>query len=146
MKLIGSLLLLLIFFISCEKENKPDSPKPPVISILSIHPDTIRQFQDSVIVVLRYEDANGDIGEENPDKGVIEVKDSRLLQPDWYHVKPLAPVDNAIKIEGTLRLRLNTVFLLGNGAPEPVQFSFRMRDRFGNFSDKVTSKTLLIVQ
>lgn len=144
MKLFIQLLFLMVL-VSCEQKNLADSPVPPVVSILSISPDTIQQFQDSVIVILRYEDMNGDLGDPDADVGVVEIKDSRLAEPDWFHVQPLAPLDVNIKIEGTLRIKLNSVFLLGNGTVEPVNFTIRMKDRAGNFSAAVQSETLYIV-
>jgi len=144
MKLLIQLLFLMVL-VSCEQKNLADSPVPPVVSILSISPDTIQQFQDSVIVILRYEDMNGDLGNPDADVGVVEIKDSRLAEPDWFHVQPLAPLDVNIKIEGTLRIKLNSVFLLGNGTVEPVNFTIRMKDRAGNFSAAVQSETLYIV-
>lgn len=144
MKLLLSIFVLMCLA-SCEKTNLEDSPVPPVISIISISPDTIKQFQDSVIVMLRYEDKNGDLGHPDADVGVVEIKDSRLPQPDWFHVQPLAPLDVNIKIEGTLRIKLNSVFLLGNGAIEPVRFTIRMKDRAGNFSEAVQSEILYII-
>ena len=145
MKLLLSIFALMCLA-SCEQKNLEDSPVPPVVSILLISPDTIKQFQDSVIVILRYEDMNGDLGNPDADVGVVEIKDSRLAQPDWYHVQPLAPLDVNIKIEGTLRIKLNSVFLLGNGSIEPVRFAIRMKDRAGNFSAAVQSEILYIVQ
>jgi len=144
MKLLIQSLVLMVL-VSCEQKNLADSPVPPVVSILSISPDTIQQFQDSVIVILRYEDMNGDLGNPDADVGVVEIKDSRLAEPDWFHVQPLAPLDVNIKIEGTLRIKLNSVFLLGNGTVEPVNFTIRMKDRAGNFSAAVQSETLYIV-
>ena len=37
---------------------------------------------------IQYEDPNGDIGSDDPDGQDIEVKDSRLNTPDYYHLKP----------------------------------------------------------
>jgi hypothetical protein len=131
-------------FSSCKKEEEIAEAKAPVIGIISITPDTVKQFSDSVFIEIQYEDPNGDIGSADPDGQDIELKDSRLNTPDYYHVKPLAPAGYSIFIKGTLRIKLNTLFLLGNGQFETANFTIKLRDQSGKWSNEVTTDPVII--
>ena len=137
---IGMILLVS----ACKKEETLPPQSAPVIGILSVTPDTLVQYQDSVVIVIQYEDQNGDLGSIDPDKHDLEIKDSRLQFADTYHVKPLSPDGYSLFIRGTLNVTLPTMFLLGNGNLEQVTFSIRMRDRAGQWSAEVDSDPIFI--
>ena len=104
---IGVMLLgVFAFSSSCKKEEEIAEAKAPVIGVISIGPDSVKQFTDSVFVEIQYEDPNGDIGSADPDGQDIEVKDSRLNTPDYYHVKPLTPTGYSLFIRGKLKIKL----------------------------------------
>ena len=134
------LLGVFAFTSSCKKEEEI----APVIGVISIGPDTVTQFTDSVFVEIQYEDPNGDIGSDDPDGQDIEVKDSRLNTPDYYHLKPLTPAGYSLFIRGKLRIKLNTLFLLGNGQFETVTFTIKLRDQSGKWSNEVTTDPIVI--
>jgi hypothetical protein len=141
-----SALIMIILVISCKKKKTETPPDPvPTIEIISVSPSTVTEFTDSVIIKLKYKDANGDLGDESPDELSLYVKDSRLPNPDKFHVKPLAPVisDN-IPIEGELTIKLNSLFLLGAGTTELTVLNIKMKDRAGNWSAEVTSPQITI--
>ena len=132
------------FSSSCKKEEVVEESKAPVIGVIAINPDTVTQFTDSVFVEIQYEDPNGDIGSIDPDGQDIEVKDSRLNTPDYYHVKPLTPSGYTLFIRGKMRIKLNTLFLLGNGQFETVTFTIKLRDQSGKWSNEVTTDPVVI--
>lgn len=134
-----------IFFASCKKEEIQSNPVP-FLKIESVTPTTITQFLDSVVVVLTYDDGDGDLGFDHPDSSALEVLDSRLPYPDYYFVKPLAPVGETLHIRGTLRLELTSPFLLGNGGDEIIQYSIRIKDRSGNWSNTVITPDITVQQ
>lgn len=144
----GAIVLMLLgvfaFTSSCKKEEEIAEAKAPVIGVISIGPDTVTQFTDSVFVEIQYEDPNGDIGSDDPDGQDIEVKDSRLNTPDYYHLKPLTPAGYSLFIRGKLRVKLNTLFLLGNGQFETVTFTIKLRDQSGKWSNEVTTDPIVI--
>jgi hypothetical protein len=149
MKLINAYFSLLVFGTillasACKKEETLPAQAAPVIGILSITPDTLVQYQDSVVIKIQYEDPNGDLGSIDPDKHDLEIKDSRLQFADTYHVKPLSPEGYSLFIRGTLSVTLPSMFLLGNGNLEQVTFSIRMRDRAGQWSSEVDSDPIFI--
>lgn len=132
---------------SCKKdEEEPVQNTAPTISIASLSTDSVKEFVDSVIVEISYRDAQGNLGSIDPDVNDLEVKDSRLNQPDFYHVKPLAPEGYTLNISGKLRIRLSTLFLLGIGDQENATFTIRLRDQSGEWSAPVTTDPITIVR
>ncbi|MCX8081402.1 MAG: hypothetical protein N3F09_09210 [Bacteroidia bacterium] len=134
------------FFLSCKKKKSAPPPDPvPVIELVSITPTSVIQFKDSIIIVIKYKDNNGDLGEYSPEDHPLHVKDARLTQPDTYHVKPLAPPsDKDIPIEGNLSIRINNLFLLGSGNSEVTHFKIKLRDRAGNWSNEINTPQVII--
>jgi hypothetical protein len=141
------LISLPLLLNSCKKEeDEPVQNTAPTISIASLSTDSVKEFVDSVIVEISYQDAQGNLGSIDPDVNDLEVKDSRLSQPDFYHVKPLAPEGFTLNIIGKLRIRLSTLFLLGIGDQETATFTIRLRDQSGEWSAPVTSDPIKIVR
>jgi len=142
---LAMLLLVACLCSACKKENETSSFSP-VINFLSISPDTVVEFQDSVIIKLRYEDQDGDIGFDNPDEPVIWVKDARLSQEDFFHIPPLTPNEENLSIQGELYIRLKPLFLFGNGNSEQVTFSIKLRDRSNNWSETIQTSPIVIIK
>ena len=141
------LISLPLLLNSCKKEeDNLVENTAPTISIASLSTDSVKEFVDSVIVEISYQDAQGNLGSIDPDINDLEVKDSRLSQPDFYHVKPLAPEGFTLNISGKLRIRLSTLFLLGIGDQETATFTIRLRDQSGEWSAPVTSDPITIVR
>jgi hypothetical protein len=139
------LCLIITFTVTSCKKDEPEK-FPPVINFLSISPDTVVQFQDSVIILIRYEDQDGDIGFDNPDEPVIWVKDSRLPEADLFHLPPLTPDKQNLSIQGELYIRLKPPFLFGNGNIEQVTFSIKLRDRSNNWSETIQTTPIAIIR
>ena len=137
MKHLLSYLLASMVLFSCKKDKT--LPPEPTIELVSVSPMNVEQFKDSVEVVIQYQDNNGDIGDVSPDVYSLQVEDSRLTNPDWYHIQPLAPLDVELKIEGQIKIRLNTLFLLGNGNEEFSTLTIKLKDRAGNWSNEVAT-------
>jgi hypothetical protein len=126
---------------------KPDEPSPvaPEISILEVAPTAVGAYEHPIEVTLHYRDAQGDLGEADPDSASLRVRDSRLNADDWYHVPPLTPNQMELSIEGDFLVQIPPLFLLGNGDQETTTLSFQLYDRAGNASNEVTSETILIL-
>jgi hypothetical protein len=136
-----TIIFLQVLF-SCKKD-KPLPPEP-TIELVSVSPMDVEQFKDSVEVIIKYTDNNGDLGDTSPDVYSLQVKDSRLANPDWYHIAPLAPLDVELKIEGQLKIRLNTLFLLGNGSEEFSTLTIKLKDRAGNWSNTIATSAIAV--
>jgi hypothetical protein len=144
-KLAFGLIGILILLGACQPDESP-LDLAPVLRVESISPTNPKQFEDTITMVIFYEDANGDLGSEDPDENVLSVKDSRLNIPDFYHVKPLAPIGTEVSIQGTFEVNLRTAFLLGNGDSEEITFTVQIKDRAGNYSEAVVSPTITVVK
>ena len=116
----------------------------PQIAFVSLSPDTVENFKNSVTLTISYKDNNGDLGYENPDVYALSVKDSRLDLEDWYHVPPLAPPGYAIKIQGNLQIVLNSMFILGNGDREQASLTVKIKDRAGHWSNVIHTPAIVI--
>jgi hypothetical protein len=103
-----------------------------------------KQFSDTVVITLKYKDGDGDLGFESADSLSVEVKDMRFEKPDYYHLRPLAPLDKKIAITGEIRIALKNVFLLGSSSQENTQFSIRIKDRAQHWSNRLTTKSVTI--
>ena len=140
------LLFISVLILSCKTETAPVFPDKPTLKSITLSHTQIQEFKGNVILTLSYEDGDGDLGEDDPDKNTLWVKDSRLPDADLYHVQPLAPLESNVPIQGTLQVKLNRLFLLGNGVSEQVSFTVKIQDRSGKWSDEVVSPSIEIVK
>ena len=87
----GLLIFMSILCISsCQKEDEVLFD----ISLLNTSPLSIQEFQENIIVEIEYNHSKGFMGFYDPDYLSLEVKDSRLTNPDYYHLIPLNPPSN----------------------------------------------------
>lgn len=143
MKKLTIVLLGVAFILSaCKKEE--ETPPNPVLDIVSVEPSTVTEFDDSLVITISYVDPQSDLGYEDPDTYPLEVKDSRLENPDLYHVQPLAYEQVDAHIEGQIKLILSNLFRLGNGNSETTTLTIRMQDREGNWSNEAVSDQITI--
>jgi hypothetical protein len=127
---------------SCKKDSAVS--EVPSIKMLGVSSTDILQFKDSLVITLEYTDGNGDIGETDPDKNALQIKDRRLTNADYYFVKPLAPPGSGIKIKGTISVQVRNTFLLGTGNSEITNFDIKLRDRKGNWSNNISTPEITI--
>ena len=130
---------------SCTKELPADYYHPK-LSNLTISLDTVTEFADTLLITFDYEDMDGDLGFEDPNINSLTVKDSRLQNADTYHVQPLAPVGNELKINGTLQVKLNGLFVVGNADIESLHFTVQIKDRESHKSNELVSEEIVVVR
>lgn len=128
----------------CGGEEIVTVNKNPQIQFVSVSATNVKQFKDSLTIVFEYKDGDGDIGETDPDKNAIQIKDSRLVKPDYYFIKPLSPPGSEIQTKGSIALKLKSVFLLGTAMSETASFEIRLKDRAGNWSNIITTPPITI--
>lgn len=139
------LMLGVLLSSGCKKDEVLADPIP-FIKLESINPTTVQEFSDNITMVLSYDDGDGDLGFSNADSLALEVHDSRLTNPDFYHVQNLAPEDQVLHIRGTIQVIIDAPFLLGTGATEIIHYKVRIKDRAGNWSNIVTTPDITITQ
>jgi len=145
MKRILFLLIIFIVVSSCEKEH-PEEYYHPSISNISVMPLELYQFIDTLVISFNYEDMDGDIGFEDPNIYALKVKDSRLENPDWFHVQPLSPLGETIPISGTLEIQINSIFLLSTANQESLTYTLSIQDRQGHWSNELVSMPITIMR
>lgn len=141
-----SRLTLVVFLLaasSCKKEEP--IPVAPQIIFTRISASTVEQFNNSITVEFQYEDHQGDLGEPDPDNYSLRIKDSRLLNFDWYHIPPMTPDLQELHIKGYYSVQLPVLFILGNGSQETASFTLQLRDRAGHWSNIIATPNVLIV-
>ena len=140
MKKIVFIFLSVLLLSSCKK--KDDSYFN--ISILSTTPTSLQEFQENITVEIEFEHNNGFMGFDDPDYLSLEVKDSRLLNADYYHLIPLNPPDNELEIKGIIKLEIDAPFLLGSGNLETLFFTIRIQDREGEWSNNISTPLISV--
>jgi hypothetical protein len=136
--------ILMVSLIGACKKDKLVYDEVPEINLISIEPTTVKQFQDTLVITIEYKDGDGDLGYEHPDSLSLSVLDARLNAPDFYFVKPLAPLGSTIAIQGELRFKLRSAFILGAGNQETTSYTVKLKDRKGNWSNEVVTPKVTI--
>ena len=148
MKGAGLLILLfctLLVMATCKKEEPgPADNGIPYIELQEVSPVNVKEFRDSIIFRFFYADSDGNLGHENADSFSLQLHDSRLNNPDWFYVPPLAPIGETLNIQGILKIVLASTFLLGNGASDTITYNLRLKDRAGNWSNTITTPPITI--
>ena len=140
MKKILFILLSILLISSCEKEDDSFF----CLSLLSTSPTSIQEFQENIIVEIEFEHSKGFMGFYDPDYLSLEVKDSRLVNADYYHLIPLNPPDNELEIKGIVKLEIDAPFLLGSGNLETLFFTIRIQDREEEWSNEVSTPLISV--
>lgn len=150
------LFVIIIVLSSCEQfssytnegDVQPRIEKIPVIELLSVTPNSVQQFTDSIVFSIKYTDGDGDLGTYDADETPIEVvdnRDSSLIFP--FHLPPLSPLNSDIIIQGELSIVLKNLILLNtSNQTETTTFSIRLRDQANNWSNVVTTEIVTINQ
>ncbi len=139
-----NILAFILLFVSCKYDDQYTGEPIPSISAVTLNQIAYKQFSDTVVITLKYNDGDGDLGFESADSLSVEVKDMRFEKPDYYHLRPLAPLDKKIAITGEIRIALKNVFLLGSSSQENTQFIIRIKDRAQHWSNRLTTKSVTI--
>ena len=140
MKKVLFILISILLMLSCEKED--DSLFN--ISLLSTSPISLQEFQENIIVEIEYEHSKGFMGFYDPDYLSLEVKDSRLVNADYYHLIPLNPPDNELEIKGIIKLEIDAPFILGSGNLETLFFTIRIQDREEEWSNDISTPLISV--
>lgn len=138
--------LFLVPFVLTGCKKKEDENFPPTIEIVSVSESTVTQFDNQVLLVLKYTDPDGDLGYGDADSLSLTIKDSRLQDPDWYFIPPLSPNGTQLSIEGNLEVQLHPFFLLGNGTSETIELTVQLQDKQGNWSNAAISPSITVTQ
>ena len=144
----SSLLLFMgvLLLTACDKEEIKKFSDVPEIQLVDLSHDTIRQYEDALLIHIMYKDGNGDLGFEDPEQYALFVRDIRLETFDGFYIGPLAPPNANVPIQGNLSIEFPSLFLFGNGAIEQTRFEIKMVDRAGNESNVIETGLVSIIR
>ena len=136
--------IVIVFFMACT--SKPNQMSPS-IEVISIQPDTICHLKDSISIFLKYEDKDGDLGENKSDVRNIFVTDLENNLLYSFRLQQLSPIKRSIHIRGELEIILNPTSLLNKEFDfVPLFYSIYLVDRAGNQSNEVTTPKIILIQ
>lgn len=140
-----SLLFFLSFaIVSCKKED--EIGPIPEIEFISVTPQNVQEYTDSLVFTIKYRDGDGDLGENDPDAENFFLADSRNNVIYKFRIPQLAPDNSSIIIEGNLNVTLaNTAIIDGSGS-QTFSYSIYVKDRAGNQSNTVTTSMVTVTQ
>ena len=142
-----SVLAGLLLAAACKKDDNDKNGSfstTPEIALVSASPLEVIEFQDSVIVIISFRDGDGDLGRQNPDNESLYIMDSRMENPERYHLPPIIPDDAKLKTQGTIRIFVPTLFLTGSGNQEPTVLSIKVQDQAGHWSNEIQTPQILV--
>ena len=135
------ILIVLFFFLSCKKDVHESSF---VISIKEVSTLDIVEFEENIFVTLSYEHPDGYVGFSDPDRLSLEVKDSRLENPDYFHLIPVNPPNHSLSVQGEILIEIDSPFLFGNADMETLRFLIRIQDTKMNWSNQVVTSDIIV--
>ena len=135
------LLALLLLSLGCKKEEAEVEFK---ITLKNTTPTNLQEFQENIMVTLEYQHPEGFVGFDDPDYLSLEIHDSRLPNPDFYHLQPLSPPNQTISIQGTINIEIDSPFRFGNGESESLTYEIRIQDNKMKWSNAVTTPMITV--
>lgn len=154
MKLKSFIIYLLLPVICVSCFNAPEYPDEPEISIKEILKSRSETYAgDSVIVVLAFKDGNGDLGKRNQADTIpnLFITDKRfsIIDSLSYSI-PNIPANGSVDdISGEIAINLLAKIYCNPLFPgklrDTLEFEIQVRDRAGNFSNKVTTGPFEII-
>ena len=137
------LIAVILFLYSCKKETIEFDPIPK-IEFIGISPIVANQYSDSVMVTIKYNDGDGDLGENAIGVKNCFVTDNRIGITYQYRIRQLAPDDTAIPIEDNLNIQLGGQGITDNSNQQSVSYTIFVTDRAGHQSNSITTSAITI--
>ena len=130
-----------IFLFSCfgRQENKA-----PVIEIIQSGPEKIGAYRDSIFFRISYFDADGDLGENAPDRFNLFVEDQRSKALNQFRIPQLSPYKSGTTIRGIFSFSIPYAIKTTNEIVEILTYKIWVLDRNQNSSDTVFSAKICI--
>jgi len=112
--------------------------------MIETYPSDIIEFEENINIRIAYSHPQGFLGFSDPDYFSLEVKDSRLSNPDYYHLIPLSPPQSEVSISGEILIEVDAPFIFGNGNTETLTFTIRIQDKDKSWSNKVSTNLITV--
>ena len=138
------ILLVILFSSSCKKEESISFDPTPQIEYIGISPTVANEYTDSVTVYIKYNDGDGDLGENNTSVKNCFVTDNRIGITYQYRIQQLAPDGASIPIEGNLNIELGGQGITDSSTQQLATYTIYLVDRAGHQSNSVTTAAISI--
>ncbi len=136
--------LVSVLFFSCKKAD--EISVVPEIEFISVTPQNVHEFTDSLVFTIKYKDGDGDLGENNPDAENLFLTDSRNNVIYKFRIPQLAPYNSKIIIEGNLNVTLVNTAIIDGSSSQTFAYSIYVKDRAGNQSNTITTAAVTVTQ
>ena len=138
------LVMFSAFALTACKEDEEEFSLAPVLSFVSISPESAGELVDPVEITINYYDEDGDLGENNAALKNLFVVDSRNEVTYEFRIQQLAPSGSTIPIEGSLTINIDPLVISDGSASQTASFIVYCKDRAGNLSNSVTTTEITI--
>lgn len=145
MKKLLTIAMAAALLCCCKKEDG-QLDEVPRLELISVGPAVVHEFKDSLVIVLSYEDGDGDLGGFPADSSNLFVVDKRIDVPFEFRIQELVPGGAEVPIKGKLNIILQNIFLTGSGPEESVVFDIYAYDRAGHKSNVLTTGAVQVVK
>jgi len=135
---------IFLLMLSCGKDQDLVISEVPFIEFNSITPISVQEFDGPITFNIKYQDGDGDLGENNPNVKNLFLKDNRNGIIYDYRLQQLAPDDVQIPITGTFDIILNNTAITDGSDTQNATFDIYVVDRSGHKSNTITSTTLSV--
>jgi len=145
--MMKKIVLLFLFFVSllifsCKKAE--DIGPIPEIEFISVTPQSVHEYTESLVFTIKYRDGDGDLGENDSDAENFFLADSRNNVIYKFRIPQLAPDNSSIVIEGNLNVTLANTAILDGSNSQTFTYSIYVKDRAGNQSNTVTTSSVTV--
>lgn len=167
---IACVVVWVLFILSTQScVEPPRFPNEPAIELVSVSADTIQQLQDSLYIEFTFTDGDGDLGFEDFSTDDCELCDSscyshptfslfildsrfiNIVNGDTirclktFNVPYVPPKGATDAISGSFTVLLTNEFCIPGKAVDTVSYSIVVKDRAGNFSNRISTDKIIIL-
>jgi hypothetical protein len=129
----------------CGEGQKVELDPKPVIQTVSVSPQTLTALKDTLNIVVRYTDGDGDLGDDRPNYYSVFVTDLRNGVVHRFRLQRLVPQGHGpLPITGQLRVMIGGI-PVESRQEEKAVFELYIRDRTGQESNRIQTPELTIV-
>lgn len=127
------------------KKDKVDlkDPVPQIIGI-TVNPNNVVEYQDSITFSVEYRDGDGDLGENSPDAHNLFLTDNRIGVTEAFRIRELAPDGAEIPITGVLDVVLRNTGITDGSSQQTFNYTVYLRDRAGNESAHMETPNITV--
>ncbi|MCB0838191.1 MAG: hypothetical protein KDD99_16070 [Bacteroidetes bacterium] len=137
--------LLLIGLVLSACDSSPVFPIEPKVEFIDIQPRTVRHFQDSIVVTIKFQDGDGNVGalidgdinlqliDERYKLGILTLEQAT----NGYSLPNLTPDARNPSIQGEISVTIPLTVNTGVNMEEEVRYQIKLWDRAGNLAGPI---------